>query len=824
MIYPSNIEEKIGFAPIRDAVKKLCISPLGTGLVDSMNFSTSFNEITHSIDCVAQMKQILQSDNPVPIDQLSDATPILNSIIPAGTSLPPHDLLSVRSMLTTMALIAQYFEKLRDTDSDDQSSATPYPDLDSHVRQLTPFPALVSAIDRIIDKYGNVKDNASPLLSQIRSDLRASTGTVNSIMRRVIARAISDGLVEHDTTPAIRDGRLVLPVAPMNKRRISGIVHDESASGKTIFIEPAEIVEANNRIRQLEMDERREIARIMTSIAAEIRPSIPAILESAAILALFDFIRAKAMYAIQTDGERPAVASETDLEWYHACHPVLKLSLQRQQKEIIPLDITLTPNARLLIISGPNAGGKSVCLKTVGTLQYMLQCGMLPPVYSNSRFGIFDDIFVDIGDDQSIEDDLSTYSSHLRNMKLMLRHGNPSSLLLIDEFGGGTEPQIGGAIAQAILDYFNNQKMWGVVTTHYQNLKQFAEDTDGMINGSMLYDRHLMQPLFKLSIGNPGSSFAIEIARKIGLPATIIDAASQIVGSDYINLDKYLLDIARDKRYWENKRNAIKLKEKKLETILEKYQTEAETLRQNRREIIDDARQQAEKIIAQSNASIERTIHDIKRAQAEREKTLEARRKLKEKQTRLTSETTDIANRHPLLNKAPKKRSKKAAASSAVTADTTLRPGMNVRLDGEGTVGTITEIQGDKATVTFGMIKTTVQSSRLTPTIAKPDTGARKSSFLTSATTDAIRNRQLRFKQEIDVRGMRVDEAIQAITYFIDDAMQFESSRVRILHGTGTGALRQSIRQYLASVPGITRVHDEDIRLGGAGITVVEFD
>lgn len=826
MIFPARIEEKLGFTAVREAVKALCISPFGAAAVDKMEFSTDYKQVVRELGCVSEMKRILESDDPLPIEQHNDSARLVLSIQTARSYLPPRDLLSVRTMLMVAVDVSRYFERYRtEIDENGNSVSTPFPNLDMEALKLRSFPGLISAIDGVLDKYGNVKDNASPNLAEIRSALRSTAGTVNSIMRRVLSRAIADGLVEHDASPSLRDGRLVLPVAPMNKRRISGIVHDESASGKTIFIEPAEVVEANNRIRELEMDERREILNIMMKIADEIRPNIRQIVESSAILSRFDFIRAKALYAIQTGGNLPTVSESTDLEWYHACHPVLKLALERQQKEIVPLDITLTANERLLIISGPNAGGKSVCLKTVGILQYMLQSGMLPPVYENSRFGIFEDIFVDIGDDQSIEDDLSTYSSHLRNMKEMLRQGRETSLALIDEFGGGTEPQIGGAIAQAILGEFNAKKMWGVITTHYQNLKQFADETEGLVNGSMLYDRHLMQPMFKLSIGNPGSSFAIEIARKIGLPSKIIETAAEIVGSEYINLDKYLLDITRDKRYWENKRTAIKQKEKKLEALLEKYESDADTLRQSRRAIIEDARREAERIIADSNASIERTIHDIKRAQAEKEKTIEARRRLKEERQRLAGEQKQGEKSHPLLDKAPKKRGKKSSATpSGVTVKMApIEAGLHVRLDGVGSVGTVVEVQGTKAVVTFGMLKTTVETKRLVPTIAKPDSGRRKSTFLTTATTDSIRERQLKFKQEIDVRGMRVDEAIQAITYFIDDALQFEISRVRILHGTGTGALRQSIRQYLSSVPGVSNYSDEDVRLGGAGITVVSL-
>ena len=537
------------------------------------------------------------------------------------------------------------------------------------------------------------------------------------------------------------------------------------------------------------------------------------------IVGELDFIHAKALFANDIGAHLPILGQDVEMEWYHAVHPVLLLSLRRQNKEIIPLDITLDRHARILIISGPNAGGKSVCLKTVGIVQYMTQCGMLPPLYENSHMGVFDDIFVDIGDDQSIEDDLSTYSSHLRNMKYFLANGRNTSLVLIDEFGSGTEPQIGGAIAQAILKQFNDRGMWGVITTHFQNLKHYAEDTEGLINGSMLYDRHLMQPTFRLSIGNPGSSFAVEIARKIGLPEYIISEAEAIVGSDYINMDKYLLDIARDKRYWENKRIAIRQKEKKLENQLSRYEDEAEQLREKRREILNDAKEEARKILEGSNASIERTIHEIKLAQADKTKTQEARKRLQtEKDALAQGEIGD----HPLLKKAPKKKRQSKPANDIATARP-LNVNDNVRLDGQGTVGKILEINGKNATVAFGMIKTTVKLDRLKATIAQAQSGAGPTTVVGGAVSDAQRRKQLDFKQEIDLRGMRVDEAVQALTYYIDDAIRFNAGTIRILHGTGTGALRQYLRQYLDTIDGIKSYRDEHVQFGGAGITVVEL-
>lgn len=821
MIYPRNFEQKIGFDGVRRMVADRCSGTLGRMLVADMQFSPDFNVVDTLLRQTAEMKAIISTeDSDFPSTATNDITDRLKAIRPDGTYLTGAELYDLHGSLATMAAIATFFRNHRPDGDPDRS---PYPELDRVSSRLQIFPELARDIDRLVDRWGEVRDTASPALSDLRRRLASMAGSINSAMRRVIAKAVQDGIVEQDASPTMRDGRLVLPVAPMNKRRLPGIVHDESASGKTVFIEPAEVVEANNRLRELEIEEHREQVRILTAFAASLRPHIDDLLGSFSVLGEFDFIHAKGLFAVDIEASLPHLTSGPELEWYHAEHPVLRESLARQGKQVVPLNITLTPEKRLLIISGPNAGGKSVTLKTVAVVQYMAQCGLLPPVHDNSHFGTFEDIFIDIGDDQSIEDALSTYSSHLRNMKSFLARGGAESLILIDEFGAGTEPQIGGAIAQALLVEFNRKRMWGVVTTHFQNLKKLAEETPGLVNGSMLYDRQAMRPLFTLSVGHAGSSFAIEIARKTGLPESIISAASEIVGSEYVNLDKYLLDIARDRRYWENKRRDIREKEKRLEQVLEKYQDDAEALRRQRGEIIAGAREEARKILEGSNAAIERTIHDIRRAQAEREQTLEARRRLEQERREL--EQVRPGAEPAALAKTPRRKSaQKATPAAKPEADRPLAVGDNVLLDGSGTVGTVEEIRGKEAVVIFGQLRTTAKLNRLKRTMKKPQSGAsRKASFISAATSDESRERQLRFKQDIDLRGMRVDEALQAVTYFIDDAIQFNAGRVRILHGTGTGALRESIRQYLATVPAVRRYADEDVRFGGAGITVVEF-
>jgi len=821
---PMEFEKKIGFDSVREHVNRLCISQLGRDRCTEMTFENSPAIVRMRLDETAQMLAILNSDSGFPADAIHDRRPLLASLRVAGTFPSESELPGLRASLGAMVSIANFFAKLRT----DDGTKSPYPALDALARDLFTFPHIAAAIDRIIDRNGEIKDNASPELADIRRSMAAAAASINSAMRRVIASAVHEGYLESDTVPSVRDGRLVIPVAPMYKRKISGIVQGESASGKTFFIEPAEVVEANNRLRELTADERREIVRILTALADFIRPDIDELLGAFDLLGEFDFIYAKARYAREIEAVLPNMSDKPELEWYHACHPGLKFALERQGKEIVPLDIRLSPEQRLLVISGPNAGGKSVTLKTVAIVQYMLQCGLLPPVYSNSHVGVFDHIFLDIGDDQSIEDDLSTYSSHLRNMKRFLSQGNAQTIVLIDEFGGGTEPQIGGAIAQAVLRRLNEKGMWGVITTHYHNLKQFAEETPGLVNGSMLYDRNRMQPMFSLAIGQPGSSFAIEIARKTGLPDDIIEDAREIVGSDYVNMDRYLLDIGRDRRYWERKRDSIRQKEKQLEETLARYEAEMETLRQKRREIIGEARSEARKILEGSNAAIERTIREIREAQAEKDQTRRAREKL-ETERRKLEDSHDSA--HPLLaKKLPGKKKQPRQTAPKPAEDRPIAVGDNVVMaDGASTVGTVTEINGKEATVVFGQIKTRVKVSRLKRTIRSASSGVSKSGlvessgYLSAQTSEASRERQLAFSQQLDVRGMRADEAVQAVMYYIDDAIQFNSSRVRILHGTGTGALRQVIRQYIGTVGAVRDYHDEDVRFGGPGITVVEF-
>lgn len=821
MIYPQNFEQKIGFDQIRQLLKDKCLSTLGEERVNEMNFSDHFEEVDELLNQVAEFVRIIQEEDNFPDQFFFDVRPSLKRIRIEGMYMDEQELFDLRRSLETIRDIVRFLQR-----NDEEESDCPYPSLKKLAGDITVFPQLITKIDGILNKYGKIKDNASTELSRIRRELANTMGSISRSLNSILRTAQSEGYVDKDVAPTMRDGRLVIPVAPGLKRKIKGIVHDESASGKTVFIEPAEVVEANNRIRELEGDERREIIRILTEFSNTLRPSIPEILQSYEFLAEIDFIRAKSHFAIQTNSIKPSLENEQLLDWTMAVHPLLQLSLAKHGKKVVPLDIELNLKRRILIISGPNAGGKSVCLKTVGLLQYMLQCGMLVPMHERSHVGLFGSIFIDIGDEQSIEDDLSTYSSHLTNMKIMMKNCNERSLILIDEFGGGTEPQIGGAIAEAVLKRFNIKGTFGVITTHYQNLKHFAEDHEGVVNGAMLYDRHLMQALFQLQIGNPGSSFAVEIARKIGLPEDVIADASEIVGSEYINADKYLQDIVRDKRYWEGKRQTIRQREKHMEETIARYQAEMEELQKSRKEIIRQAKEEAERLLQESNARIENTIRTIKEAQAEKEKTRLVRQELadfRESIDNLTSKEQEdkIARKmEKLKEKQNRKKEKKQNGTKEqptvqqTPKATPITEGCPVRIKGQSSVGEVLEINGKNAVVAFGSIKTTVKTERLERSNAIPQKQeSAKSSFVSNQTQDSMYEKKLNFKQDIDVRGMRGDEALQAVTYFVDDAILVGMSRVRILHGTGTGILRTLIRQYLQTIPGVRHFADEHIQL-----------
>ena len=839
MIYPQNFETRIEFDAIRRMLKEQCLCRLGRERVDEMQFLTDYGAIETRLNEVVEFMLMMQVEGNFPTDSYYDVREPLQRIRIEGMYMGAEELFSLRRSLDTIGRILSILHK-QGGDSVDGEDNPLYPSLRALAGEVEAFPAIIRGIDAIIDKFGAVKDSASPALARIRGELVRTSGSISRTLNSILRRAQADGLVEKDAAPTMRDGRLVIPVAPALKRKMGGIVHDESASGKTVFIEPAEVVEANNRIRELEAEEKREIIAILSAFSAELRPLVPQLLLSYDFMGEMDFIRAKAEFAVHINAVKPSLLDRPMMDWGTAYHPLLELSLRKHGRRMSPLDIELDGERRILLISGPNAGGKSVCLKTAGLLQYMLQCGLLIPVHERSRAGIFQSLFIDIGDQQSIEDDLSTYSSHLLNMKHTLKNCDGKSLILIDEFGGGTEPLIGAAIAEALLKRFNERGSFGIITTHYQNLKHFADSTPGIVNGAMLYDRGEMRPLFQLQIGNPGSSFAVEIARKIGLPEEVISDASQIVGSDYIQSDKYLQDIVRDKRYWESKRKNVHQKEKELDEMLGKVQESTDELKKSRKQILKDAREEAERLLRDANAKIENTIRTIVEAKAEKERTRQARQELSDfskqleeiaKQKQQMQADREMAKilarqerkKNGKKDKGTQQQGKQGEQSGSKPVLHKIEPGMHVRLMGQQAVGMVMSVNKSGAVVRFGAIKSTVSVERLQPCEA-PKEEVRKVSFLTSETQEQLHRKRLEFKSDIDIRGMRGEEAVQAISYFVDDAVVCNVHQLRILHGTGNGILRTMVRQYLSTLPFVRHFHDEHVQFGGAGITIVELE
>ena len=852
MIYPNNYEQKIGFDEIRRILKGHCQSSLGQEKVDEITFSDDANMVNEQMAQVREMRRLMQATEKPEMNYFFDVRESVARLRMENTHIEEDELFDLRRSLETIGIIVTFLNK---NNGDDERPEFLYPALHRMAEDVQTFPAIIRRIDSILDKFGKIKDSASMTLAGIRHEIEQTAGSISRTLYTILHSAQRDGLVAQDVAPTLRDGRLMIPVAPGLKRKIKGIVHDESATGKTVFIEPAEVVEANNKVRELEAAERREIIRILTVFSDELRPHVQEVLDSYRFLAEIDLVHAKAEMAEQMQAFEPEVKAEPTMDWIRAIHPLLQRSLAKQDKKVVPLDIMLVKDKRLLIISGPNAGGKSVCLKTVGLLQYMMQCGLSIPIGDRSTVGVFQNIMIDIGDEQSIADDLSTYSSHLLNMKNMMKQANNRTLLLIDEFGGGTEPTIGGAIAEAVLKQFWKKEAFGVITTHYQNLKHFAEDHPGVINGAMLYDRHQMQALFLLSIGQPGSSFAIEIARKTGIPEEVISDASEIVGSDYIQSDKYLQDIVRDKRYWEGKRQTIHQHEKSLEGHIQRYETNLEEIERERKAILNRAKQQAEELLAEANRRIENAIREIKEAQAEKEQTRLIREELQEFREQVKNDDTrglmseeDFAKRLQKMEerKARKEKrkaekgeqqratSEKLAARAKANLNDANRPlekGDSVRIKGTNSVGEIESIQGKQATVVFGGLRSKVKLEQLERAAKAKETAANpadkhahlaiQTSHVTRATME---DRRQNFHQDLDVRGMRGDEAIDTVMHFIDDAILIGLSRVRILHGTGTGILRQLIRQYLNTVPNVKKAKDEHVQFGGAGITVVDLE
>jgi len=824
MIYPDTYEVKIGFDRIREQLNNACLSPAGVRKVEAMHAAFDAAGVKPQLALTAEFQQILTFGEQFPSDNYNDPYATLEKLRVEGTFPEVEEVVALRGSLDTIRRIIGFFKNRKDGR---------YPLLTELAGRVIYYPFVSEAIDGIIDKEGKVRDSASPALKTIRAELASKNLAAVRKLHSVLRQAQADGIVDRDVTVAIRNGRGVIPVSASNKRGIRGFVHDESATGKTVFIEPAEVVELNNEITELEHQEKREIVRILTALADTIRPYIDDLEENCSFLAEIDFIRAKALFGNRLGCIMPAVAETPHIRWINARHPLLTLSFARTAgREVVPLTITIDSRERILVISGPNAGGKSVCLKTVALIQYMLQCGMTVPVGEGTEAGIFGKFFIDIGDEQSLENDLSTYSSHLINMKQMLRLADERSLVMIDEFGTGTEPMLGGALAEAILAELNRRGAYGVITTHYTNLKHFATSQEGISNGAMAFDSQLMQPLFRLDQGKPGSSFAFEIAKKIGLPQEILTDAATRAGEGNVDFDRNLREIARDKRYWEKKREAVRRHEKRLEELIATYEAQLGDIKTQKKEIITQAKSKAEEMLRDTNRMIENTIRSIREAQAEKEKTKEVREELdsfrehlekEEKQAEVplaAKPRIDI----PAASIVKRISAKKEVPQPVRKKKTSLAPGDYVKIAGTDTVAQVTEIKGKKVQVVSGSLKMNVDISMTEPVTAEEQKKAASAGVKQQKVDWSLTTRRNRFNPEIDVRGMRTDEALQVVQDFIDTALMIQFRNLRILHGKGNGILRQMIRQYLESTGAVKRATDEHVDRGGAGITLVELD
>ena len=828
MIYPASFEQKIGFDRVREQIAALCTMRAARERIAAEGFSTSPREIEHRLALADEMRLVLDMERDFPGGEYPDVDHIVAKLRVEGTFLDVEEVVTLGRALAAVGGIVEFL----------LNRAERYPVLHARTRGVEAFPEIVRRIATIVDRFGNVRDNASPALQEIRRAIREREGQAAKRLQAVLAAAKSSGIVESDAQISIRDGRAVIPVSASNKRKLNGFIHDESATGKTFYVEPVEVVEINNELRELEYAERREIVRILTEFTETIRPDVGLIAASGDYLAEMDMLRAKGRWASENGCVKPILSTDDRLVLKNARHPLLQQTLRAAGREIVPLDLQLDRRKHILVISGPNAGGKSVCLKTTGIVQYMFQCGFPVPASEISELPVFGSLCIDIGDEQSIDNDLSTYSSHLFNMKHMLAGASDRTLVLIDEFGSGTEPIIGGAIAEAILERLLEKGCYGVITTHYANIKYYASNTEGIANGAMMFDVQNIRPLFKLEMGKPGSSFAVEIARKIGLPEEIIRRASEKAGSDHINIEKQLREIARDKHYWEQKRDRIRLTDRKVEELEQTYAEQLTKIRAERQEILKRAKEEAQQLIADANRQIENTIRTIREAQAEKELTRLARRELDD--FRDTVEKEDAAGRDASvareIERIERRRQRRAERRAQQGEKGPEKPaaepekprevevGSKVRMAGQAMVGVVQSVKGKRAQVAFGQILTTVDKSSLTVVSNNEYREATRPTTARTVVSVDISSRKLNFKDHIDVRGMRAAEALEAVQDLVDDALMVGVGSVTILHGKGTGALKEEIRRYLRTVPEVVSAVDEHADRGGAGITIVTFD
>lgn len=802
MLYPKNFEDKIGFDKIRQQLAEWCSGPLGRAFVQRMRFSERYDVVHKLQSQTEEFRRLLASGETFPEGNFLDVSESLQKAAIEGAFLSEEEFFDLRLSLGTLHKCLEIIGKKDDKEI-------------PHLKELSGGLAidklLLSEIERVIDERGKVRDNASPELRDIRSSILREQASVRKKIEQILRSLKSEGIASDEAQLTVREGRIVIPLPAEYKRRIKGFVHDTSASGQTVFIEPAEVLEINNEIRELMAEERREIVRILTRLTTRLRPHVDDLKKGYFFLGLMDFIRAKARFAMHFKAIFPELHKKTTLQWTAARHPLLQQHLQEAGRNIVPLNIRLDDKNRILLISGPNAGGKSVCLKTTGLLQYMLQCGLPIPVEEGSRAGIFQHLFIDIGDEQSIDNDLSTYSSHLKNMKAFLQLADNQSLCLIDEFGTGTEPQFGGAIAEAILEQLNERKVYGIITTHYANLKFYAENTPGIINGAMRYNVEALEPLFELEIGKPGSSFALEIAQKIGLPRVVTQSARQKVGKDKIDIEKLLKDLEIEKQFYKEKNDALQTEKQ----LLAKTQTEYNRLRDfietNRKQLINEAKAEAKRMVQEANQKIENTIRQIREQQAEKESTKQLRQKLETFRQQLQPEEIKTISKPANVEK-----------PEIELDNSPIEAGDYIRLKGTETVGEVVSIKGKEASIVIGELKSTVKINRLEKISRKSYRQLMPEKVSASSNVRIDLNEKMsHFSFDLDVRGKRAEEALTEVSQFIDDAIMLSHQNLRIVHGKGDGILRTLIRDHLRKYKEVLRLEDEHADRGGAGITLV---
>ena len=811
--YPANFEEKTGFDRIREMLLAFCQSPLGEKEVRRIRFDTAHGRIGCLLQQAEEFRQIILAGEAFPGANYYDPSEVFAHLAPAGTFAEPEVLLdlklSLEAIISVMAFLARTSE----------DGSLKYPWLARHTGDLEIDTSLPAKINALIDEHGMVRSSASPALAEIRKTKQDLEKKALQRINNILNDGKAQGWIKKDVELALRNGRQVIPVAVAYKRKVRGFIHDHSSTGQTAFLEPEEVFELNNRVRELDVAERQEIIRLLKAFADVLRPLIPDLQKGYIMLGHMDAIRAKATLALEMDGMMPQLKDEPQIDWVNARHPLLTLSYKRQKKHVEPLTIRLDQESRILVISGPNAGGKSVCLKTCGLVQYMLQCGLLVPMENHSEAGIFHSLFIDIGDEQSLENDLSTYSSHLLNMKHLLENGDERTLFLIDEFGAGTEPRIGGAIAEAILEKVHAKRAMGVVTTHYANLKLMAGKHEGMLNGSMLFDSKRMKPLYKLKTGVPGSSFAFEIARSIGLPMAILEKAGTLAGDQDLDFDIQLQDLEVKKAELEAKERQLHHADDFLAELIDKYEKHRDALQQRKDEILLEARREAKRILEGTNKMIENTIREIKEAQAERDKTREARRQLEEF---AEGQAAELAKMPPVHPQKKGKKKKRQVMPEAEVDPTPIGVGDTVKVKGQETPGEVAAITGKKAMVVFGSVQLRTALDELVK-LKKSSAGAVGVSRSASRSSFDINARAAAFKPDIDLRSARVDEALKQLQTHVDDACLLGVPQIRILHGKGDGVLRPAIRNFLKDIPHVSRLRDEHPDRGGAGITVVDF-